>query len=132
MAKKVFVSDKFPVAGPYSTAVEANGFVFLSGQLPINTASGEVIDDVAEGARQVLQNIQMILRENGLDMQDIVKTTIFLKSISDFPLINEVYAKFFPTMPPARSTVEVSALPRGVKVEIEAIAAKKRRSKKNG
>ncbi|HOW57733.1 MAG TPA: Rid family detoxifying hydrolase [Smithellaceae bacterium] len=125
MAKKVFVSEKFPAAGPYSTAAEANGFLFLSGQLPLNAASGEVIDDAAAAARQVLQNIRTILRENGLDMQDIVKTTIFLKNIVDFPLINEVYAEFFPTAPPARSTVEVSSLPRGVRVEIEAIAARR-------
>ncbi len=125
MGKKIIVSNKLPAAGPYSTAMEANGFIFLSGQLPVNPATGEIINDIKDATRQVLANIQSVITEAGLTMSDIVKTTIFLNNISDFPIVNEIYAEFFPHEPPARSTIEVSNLPKGAPIEIEAIAVRK-------
>jgi 2-iminobutanoate/2-iminopropanoate deaminase len=122
MKKKVIASTEFPVSGPYSAAVEANDFVFISGQLPMDPATGEIINDIKTATRQVLINIQAILKKTDLDMSDIVKTTIFLKNITDFPVVNEIYAGFFPEEPPARSTIEASVLPKGALIEIEAIA----------
>jgi 2-iminobutanoate/2-iminopropanoate deaminase len=124
MKKKVIISDKLPAAGPYSIAIEANGFVFLSGQLPVNPATGEIITEIKGAAKQALTNIQTVLNDIGLPMSSIVKTTIFLKNMVDFPVVNEIYADFFPQEPPARSTVEVSNLPKGVLLEIEAIAVR--------
>lgn len=125
MVKKIIVSSKFPVAGPYSTAVEAGDMVFISGQLPIDPVTGEIITDIKTATRQVLINIQTILEENGLDMSSIVKTTLFLKNIDDFPVVNEIYAGFFKKDPPARSTIAASALPKGAPLEIEAIATRR-------
>ncbi|GAB6269082.1 MAG: Rid family detoxifying hydrolase [Smithella sp.] len=125
MKKNIIASSKFPVAGPYSTAVEAGGMIFISGQLPINPATGEIVTDIKKAARQTLMNIQTILRETNLDMSHIVKTTIFLKNMADFQVVNEVYAGFFPQEPPARSTIAASELPKGVVLEIEAIAIRK-------
>jgi 2-iminobutanoate/2-iminopropanoate deaminase len=122
MEKKIIAVDKLPVAGPYSIAVEANGFIFLSGQLPVNPDTGEIISDIRDATRLVLTNIKSVLTTAGLTMSAIVKTTIFLKNIADFPVVNEIYAEFFPEAPPARSTVEVSNLPKGAPIEIEAIA----------
>jgi len=122
MKKNVIASTEFPVSGPYSAAVEANDFIFISGQLPIDPATGEIINDIKTATRQVLINIQAILKKTDLDMSDIVKTTIFLKNITDFPVVNEIYAGFFPEEPPARSTIEASVLPKGALIEIEAIA----------
>jgi len=122
MKKNVIASTEFPVSGPYSAAVEANDFVFISGQLPMDPATGEIINDIKTATRQVLINIQAILKKTDLDMSDIVKTTIFLKNITDFPVVNEIYAGFFPEEPPARSTIEASVLPKGALIEIEAIA----------
>jgi 2-iminobutanoate/2-iminopropanoate deaminase len=124
MNKKVINSSKLPAIGPYSSAVEASGFIFLSGQIPINPATGEIISDIREATRRVLVNIQILLQEMGLPVSNIVKTTIFLKNMADFPAVNEIYAEFFPQDPPARSTVEVSNLPKGAPLEIEAIAVK--------
>jgi 2-iminobutanoate/2-iminopropanoate deaminase len=124
MKKNIIVSKQFPVSGPYSAAVEANDMVFISGQLPIDPATGEIINDIKKAARQVLTNIQMILKRTGLDMSHIVKTTVFLKNIADFPAVNEIYAEFFPEDPPARSTIEASVLPKGALIEIEAIAVR--------
>ena len=125
MGKKIITSDKLPVFGPYSAAVEANGLIFISGQIPIEPATGKIIQDIKKAAKQVLANIQTILQEAGLKMTNIVKTTIFLRDMEDFPAVNEIYAAFFPAGPPARSTVEVSALPKGAPIEIEAIAIRK-------
>ena len=125
MKKNVIASTKFPVSGPYSAAVEANDFIFISGQLPIDPATGEIINDIKTATRQVLINIQAILKKTDLDMSDIVKTTIFLKNITDFPVVNEIYAGFFPEEPPARSTIEASVLPKGALIEIEAVAIRK-------
>jgi 2-iminobutanoate/2-iminopropanoate deaminase len=125
MKKNIIASNKFPVSGPYSAAVEANDIIFISGQLPIDPATGEIINDIKTATRQVLLNIQTIMKETGLDMSSIVKTTIFLKNMADFPVVNEIYADFFPEEPPARSTIEVSSLPKGAPIEIEAIAIRK-------
>ncbi len=125
MEKKLIILKELPVAGPYSTAVEANGFIFLSGQLPINPNTGEIISDIQDATRLVLANIQSVLTTAGLLMSDIVKTTIFLTNMKDFPVVNKIYAEFFPDAPPARSTVEVSNLPKGAPIEIEAIAVKR-------
>jgi 2-iminobutanoate/2-iminopropanoate deaminase len=125
MKKKIIISDKLPAFGPYSTAVEVNGFLFLSGQIPVNPVTGEIVNDIKSATKQVLINIQTVLNDIGLPMSSIVKTTIFLKDMADFPIINEIYAEFFPEEPPARSTIEVSNLPKGALLEIEAIAARK-------
>ena len=124
MDKKMVVSSKIPVVGPYSSAVEANGFVFLSGQIPVDPETGEMIGDIKGATRQVLVNIRSLLFEMGLSLAHIVKTTIFLKNMDEFSAVNEVYAEFFTQEPPARSTVEVSALPKGAPLEIEAVAVK--------
>jgi len=123
--KKILSSSKLPAAGPYSVAVEANGLIFISGQLPIHPSTGEMITAIEPAARQALTNLQTVLEENGLSLGHVVKTTLFLKSIDDFAAVNAVYAGFFPAEPPARSTVEVSSLPKGVLLEIEAIAVRK-------
>jgi len=125
MKKNIIASTKFPVSGPYSAAVEANDIIFISGQLPIDPATGEIINDIQTATRQVLLNIQTIMKETGLDMSSIVKTTIFLKNMADFPVVNEIYAGFFPEEPPARSTIEASSLPKEAPIEIEAIAIRK-------
>jgi len=125
MKKKILAAAKLPVLGPYSSAVEAGSFIFLSGQLPLNPSTGEIVMDIKAATRQTLTNIQTILEENGLSLKNIVKTTIFLKNMADFAAVNEIYAGFFPESPPARSTVEVSALPKNAPLEIEAIAIRK-------
>jgi 2-iminobutanoate/2-iminopropanoate deaminase len=124
MVKKVIKSEKIPVVGHYSSAVEANGFVFLSGQIPVNPDTGEIINDIQNATRNVILNIKTVLGEAGLSLVDIVKTTIFLKNIADFPVVNEIYGEFFTEQPPARSTVVVSNLPKGALLEIEVVAAK--------
>ena len=96
--------------------------IFLSGQLPIHPETLEIITDIKPAAFQVLTNLQTILEENGLSLKNIVKTTIFLKNMADFSVVNSIYADFFPDAPPARSTVEVSNLPKGAPLEIDAIA----------
>ncbi len=98
--------------------------IYISGQLPIHPASGEIIGDIRNATWQILKNIQAILKKTDLDLSNIVKTTIYLKNIKDFSVVNDVYAEFFPNDPPARSTVEVSVLPKGALIEIEAIAAR--------
>lgn len=124
MAKKIIISEKLPVFGPYSAAVEADGFIFVSGQIPIKPVTGEIIADIKGATRQVLNNIRTILNAVNVPITDIVKTTIFLTNMADFPAVNEVYAEFFPHEPPARATVEVNALPKGATIEIEAIAVR--------
>ena len=124
MKKTIIVSDKIPVLGPYSAAVEAGGFIFISGQIALDPKTGKAITDIKAATRQILTNMQTILEVAGLKLSSIVKTTIFLKNINDFASVNEAYAGFFPQEPPARSTIEVSSLPKGVPIEIEAIAAR--------
>ncbi|MEK7251943.1 MAG: Rid family detoxifying hydrolase [Actinomycetota bacterium] len=111
--------------GPYSVATEANGFVFVSGQVAFDPVTHDhIAGDTAAEAERVMTNIGLILGDAGLTYDDIVKTTIFLLDIADFAAVNEVYAKYFTGAPPARSTFQVAALPVGFKVEIEVIAAR--------
>jgi len=111
--------------GPYSIAAEANGFVFLSGQVAFDPATGDRVEEtIAAEAEQIMQNVGAILGDLGLGYDDIVKTTIFLADINDFAAVNEVYGRFFTEEPPARSTIQVAALPVGFQVEIEVIAAR--------
>ena len=122
--KKVIQTDRAPKAiGPYSQAIQAGNFLFLSGQIPLDPKTGELVKgDIRRQTQQVLENIKGILESQKLGMEDLVKTTIFLKEIGNFNQVNEVYSTFFPSFPPARSTVEVARLPRDVEIEIEAIA----------
>lgn len=114
-----------PALGPYSVAVEAAGLVFISGQVAIDPSTGErARDDVIAQTKQIMTNIEAILGDCGLGFDDVVKTTIFLTDMDDFPKVNDVYGSAFTDQPPARSTVEVSALPGGFLVEIETIAAR--------
>lgn len=123
--KKIIASANAPKAvGPYSQAIELNGTVFVSGQLPVNPANGLVPDSIEEQTRQSLQNIGSILKEAGLDYSDVVKTTVLLDDIKNFAAMNAVYAEFFTELKPARVCYQVAALPMGVKVEIDAIAGK--------
>jgi 2-iminobutanoate/2-iminopropanoate deaminase len=124
--KKPITTSKAPAAiGPYSQAIEAGGFLYISGQLPIDGATGKMPGDIGEQAQASLQNIDSILQEAGLARNDMVKTTIFLKNLADFDEVNKVYGEFFGgTVFPARSTVEVSRLPKGASIEIEAVACK--------
>ena len=117
-------SERAPAAiGPYSQAVVVGGWVFCSGQIPIVPTTGELVSGgVREQAEQVLENLAAVLGEAGSSLQRVVKTTVFLASISDFAEMNEVYARHFGVHRPARSTVEVGALPRGARVEIECVA----------
>lgn len=111
--------------GPYSVAAEANGFVFISGQVGIDGSTGErEPDDVAAQTHRVMKNIGSILADLGLSYSDIAKTTIFLADIGDFPRVNEVYGAYFEDRPPARSTFQAGALPGGFLVEIEVVAAR--------
>ena len=111
--------------GPYSIVTEANGFVFCSGMVPIDPATGSGVEgDIGDQTHQVMRNIGGVLGDVGLTYDDIVKTTIFLADISDFPAVNEVYGQYVGDSKPARSTVEAAALPGGFRVEIECIAAR--------
>ena len=120
-------TDKAPAAiGPYSQGIIANGFLYTAGQIAIDPASGQIVPgNVVAQTERVLQNLAAILTSAGAGWADVVKTTVFLHDMNDFPLVNEVYARVLGDARPARSTVQVSALPRGVLVEIEAIAAVK-------
>jgi 2-iminobutanoate/2-iminopropanoate deaminase len=108
--------------GPYSQAIAIDGFVFCSGQLGLDPGTGELVEGVAAQADRALRNLSAVLDAAGLTMADVVKTTIFLADMADFGTVNEVYARFLPDPPPARSTVAVAALPKGGRVEIEATA----------
>ena len=122
--REVIATDAGPKAiGPYSQAIKANGLVFLSGQIPLDPATQQLIaGDVAAQTERVLQNITGILTAAGSSLSQVVKTTVFLKSMNDFAAINEVYGRHFSAAPPARSTVEVGRLPKDVLVEIDVIA----------
>ena len=123
---KVIATQAAPAAiGPYSQAIEVNGFVYASGQIPIDPATGAFVEGgIKEQTRQSLKNAQAILREAGTDLSHVVKTTVFLSDIANFAPMNEVYAEFFSEPYPARSAVAVRDLPKGALVEIEVIAAK--------
>lgn len=123
---KALTTEKAPAAiGPYSQAIEANGFVYASGQLPIDPATGAFPEGgVKEQTRQSILNAQAILRSAGLELSNVVKTTVLLSDIADFAAMNEIYAEFFGEPYPARSAFAVRALPKGALVEIEMIAAR--------
>jgi 2-iminobutanoate/2-iminopropanoate deaminase len=123
--RDVISTDHGPKAiGPYSQAIRAQGFVFLSGQIPLDPATQQLIEgDISAQTLRVLKNIEGILGAAGSALKKVVKTTVFLKNMNDFTAMNEVYGQFFNQNPPARSTVEVSRLPKDVLVEIEVIAA---------
>ena len=121
--KKIIATDSAPLPiGPYSQAVLAKGFLFCSGQVGLNPKTNAIAEGVAAQTEQVLANIDAVLKKAGAEWEHIVKTTIFLTNMGDFATVNEIYGKKFPKDPPARSTVQVSALPRGVAVEIEVTA----------
>lgn len=124
MEKKVINTDKAPKAiGPYSQAIQAGNFLFLSGQIPLDPKTGELVKGgIRQQTQRVLENIKRILESQRLGMENVAKVTIFLKDIGNFNQVNEVYATYFPSSPPARSTVEVSKLPRNAEIEIESIA----------
>jgi 2-iminobutanoate/2-iminopropanoate deaminase len=123
--RKTVSTEKAPKAiGPYSQAVISGGFAFLSGQIPLDPSSGQIIDgDVAAQTERVLENLKSVLEACGATMESVVKTTVFLKDMGEFARMNEVYGRYFPSNPPARATVEAARLPRDVRVEIDCIAA---------
>ena len=125
--KKIISTDKAPAAiGPYSQGISAENIAFVSGQLPIDPATGEFAgNDIASQTRQSLKNVQAILAENGMTMADVTKTTVILADLAEFAEMNQVYAEFFAEPFPARAAFEVAALPKNAKVEIEAIAVKR-------
>lgn len=126
MKKEILTKEAPAPIGPYSQAIDAGSFVFCSGQIPLDPHSGEIIGmgDVEAQTRQVMKNITAVVKEAGADFGKIVKTTIFLKNMGDFPKVNAIYGEFFKAPFPARSTVEVARLPKDVLVEIEVIIAR--------
>ncbi len=123
--RKTIDADGAPAAvGPYSHAVEANGLLFCSGQIPLDPATGEIVGTTpAEQARRCLENLQIVCRAAGAELGDAVRCTVYMTDLSAFAEVNEVYAEFFPSEPPARAAVGVAALPRGAQVEIDAIVS---------
>lgn len=126
MGRKIVKTANAPQAiGPYSQAIEAGAFVFVSGQIPIDPGTGDLVkSDIKAQTRQVMENGRAILAAAGCSMKQVVKVTIYLKDMSDFTSVNEVYGGYFPAEPPARATVEVSRLPKDVAVEIDFVAWK--------
>lgn len=123
--KKVISTTNAPAAiGPYSQAIEANGFVFASGQIPVNPETGEIPEGIEAQAEQVMKNVKNLLEAAGTSVDQIVKTGVFIKNMDDFATINGIYAKYFAKDCPARSCVEVARLPKDVLLEMEAIAVK--------
>ena len=123
--KKAICTDKAPAAiRPYSQAIEVNGMVYTSGVIPVNPATGEIPEGVEAQAEQVFKNMTALLDASGTSMEQVVKTTVFIKEMNDFGKINEIYAKYFTGTFPARSCVEVARLPKDVLLEVEAIALK--------
>lgn len=123
--KKIAINtqDAPAAVGPYSQAIRVGEFLFCAGQIPLDPATGKMVgNDIRIQTEQVLKNLQAILKSEGLDFSNVVKTTVFLTDLSEFTAMNEVYGKYFVPPYPARSTVRVTALPKGAKVEIEAIA----------
>ncbi len=124
MAREQIATGAAPAAiGPYSQGIAAGGLVFASGQIPLDPITGQIIEgDIRAQTRRVLDNLQAILEAAGTSLDQVVKTTVFLAHFSDFAAMNEVYAEYFTSAPPARSTVPVAELPRGALIEIEAVA----------
>ena len=127
MKEKITVPNGPPPAGPYSSGVRQNGFVFLSGQIPLDPQTGQLVTgSIEEQTSRVLENLKTVLEAAGLSLDHVMKTTVFLKDMNNFSRMNEAYGKYFGAIPPARTTVEVARLPRDVQVEIEAIAMESR------
>ena len=124
--KRIINTKKAPAAiGPYSQAVEINGVLYVSGQIPVDPATGKIVEGgIKEQTRQVLENIKAILEEAGYGLQDVVKSTCLLDDMDNFLVMNDVYARYYPVNPPARAAYGVVKLPLGVMVEIETIAVK--------
>ena len=124
MSKTIIFSDKAPAPiGPYSQAVKKGDTLYVSGQIPINTETGQlVITDIASATDQVMKNMQSILKAANMDFSNVVKCSIFVTDMNDFPIVNAAYEKYFNSDPPARETVAVAALPKNVNVEISCIA----------
>ncbi len=122
--KDIISTNRGPKAiGPYSQAVKANGFIFVSGQIAFDPATGQLVEgDITKQTERVMENLKAILEASGSAMNKVLKTTVYLKDLNDFASMNEAYGRYFPLAPPARSTVEVSRLPRDVLVEIDVIA----------
>ena len=125
--KEVIFSEKAPAAvGPYSHAIDCGNLVFLSGQVPLVPETGVIAEGgIVEQTRQMMSNIQAVLDSCGLGFENVVKTTVFMTDLKDFTIFNDIYAEYFPENAPARSCVQVAALPLGVKLEIEVIAGRK-------
>jgi 2-iminobutanoate/2-iminopropanoate deaminase len=123
--KQIIATENAPRAiGPYSQAVSHNGLLFLSGQIPLDPATGQLVEgDIAAQTGRVIENLKAVLEAAGSSLDQVLKTTVYLKDMGEFAKMNEVYGKYFPTASPARATVEVARLPRDVRVEIDAIAA---------
>ena len=125
MNKKIIQTDNAPKAiGPYSQAIEANGFLYISGQIPVNPQNGQIPEGIDAQTEQVMQNIGSILQAAGYDYKDVIKSTCLLSDIANFKAMNEIYAKYYTINCPARAAFAVKDLPMGVLVEIETIAAK--------
>ncbi len=124
MSKEIVSTDTAPAAiGPYSQAIKANGFIFTSGVIPVDPATAKVVDGaIVEQATQVMENLKAVLAASGSSLDQAVKTTCFLADLNDFSTFNGIYAKYFDSEPPARSTVQVAKLPLGVLVEVECVA----------
>ena len=123
--KKILHSERAPQAiGPYSQAIELNGVVYTSGQIPLNANDELVSESVEKQTEQVMDNIRVILEDNGLSMEDIIKATIYTTDLSAFPVINEIYGEKLQGNKPARSCIEVSALPKGAKVKVDVVASR--------
>ena len=123
--RKIVSTEKAPKAiGPYSQAVVSNGVAYLSGQIPNDPATGQLVEgDITAQTERVLQNLKAVLEACGASLDSVLKVSVFLKDMADFPKMNEVYARYFTSNPPARSTVQAAKLPRDVSVEIDAIAS---------
>lgn len=124
MSKKIISTEKAPGAiGPYSQAVRIGNMIYTSGQIPLNPETGEMVTEIKAATKQCLENVKAILEVEGVSMENIIKTTVFLQDLNDFVDMNEVYGSYFPENPPARSAVEVARLPKDSIVEIEVIAS---------
>lgn len=124
--RQIIATGRAPKAiGPYSQALVWQGVVFLSGQIPLDPATGQLVEgDIAVQTERVMENLKAVLEAAGSCLDQVLKTTVYLKDLADFPRMNEVYARYFPEQPPARATVEVARLPRDARIEIEAVAAR--------
>lgn len=125
--RKTIYTEKAPKPiGPYSQAIVAGDFIFTSGQIPIDPKTNQIVQgDIKEQTKQVLENLKAVLEAAGATFDDVVKVNVYMRDLNEFPAMNEVYSEYFKNSPPARTTVEVSRLPRDVKIEIDLIAVKK-------